>query len=163
MEVDAMVDPNRTGMEAKNRQPDEPDPRDEPPQVANEERRPATPYVSALVALLGAWIVLSVFVYDVATGTFWNNLVVGGVVVLAGGFNYYRQRNDIPLSTGVAALATVCGLWLLVAPVAFEMATGAFWSTVVTGLLIGALAGYTTFEAREARAVTAEGTGSRFL
>ena len=156
-----MVDPNRTGTEAKQRQPDEPDPRDDP-QVANEDRRRGPPFVSGLVALLGAWVVLSVFVYDVTTATFWNNLIVGVVVVLAAGFNVYRQRNDVPLSTGAAALAAMCGLWLLVAPVAYEMAAGAFWSTIVTGLLIAALAGYDTYEAREARAVTAEETGTRY-
>ena len=137
------------------------DPRDEPQQVANEERRRNTAFVSGIVAVLGAWVALSVLVYDVSQAAFWNNVACGVVVFLAAGYNYYRQYSDVPLSVGVAALVAIIGIWLVVAAAAFEMITGAFWSTLVSGLLIAGLAGYNAYESREARAVTTDsGTGT---
>lgn len=142
-ETTAEVDPDR-------------DPRDEPDQIANEQRRRNTAIVSGIVAVIGAWVAISVFVYDVAQATFWNNVVVGVVVFLAAGYNYYRQYNDIPLSIGVASLVALLGIWLIVATAFLDMAAGAFWSTLVSGLLIAGLAGYNAYESREARAVTTE-------
>lgn len=135
------------------------EPRDESDRIVTEERRRDTAVVSGLVAVLGLWVALSVFVYDVAATTFWNNLLVGAVVLVAAGYNYYRQYNDVPTSMGVAALVTVLGIWLVVAA-GLGMSAGAFWSTLVTGLLIVGLAGYTTYEAREARAVTTDELGT---
>lgn len=132
------------------------DPLDEPDQIANEERRRNTAFVSGLVAVLGAWVALSVLVYDVSQAAFWNNVAAGGVVFLAGGYNYYRQYNGVPLSVAVAALVAILGVWLVVAAAAFALTTGAFWSTLVSGVLIAGLAGYNAYESREARAVAAD-------
>ncbi|WP_265108136.1 SPW repeat domain-containing protein [Halosolutus halophilus] len=132
------------------------DHRDESTQIANEERRRKTSMVSLIVAVLGAWVALSVLVYDVAAATLWNNVLVGAVVFLAAGYNYYRLNNDVPLSVGIAVLVALLGIWLIVAPALFGMTTGPFWSTLVTGLLIAGLAGYNAYDAREARAVATE-------
>lgn len=129
------------------------DPRDEPEQIANEERRRNTAFVSGIVAVVGLWVAISPFVYGLDGATLWNNLAVGAAVLVLGGYNVYRQYNDVPLSAGAAGLAVLLGLWLIVAAVAFGMAAGAFWSTLVSGLLIAGFAGYNTYEAREARAV----------
>lgn len=137
------------------------DPRDDTTQVANEERRRNTPFISAIVAALGAWIALSVLVYEVTQPELWNNVLVGTTVFAAGVYNYYRLSNDIPLSVGVASLAALLGVWSIIAPALLDMGDGPFWSTLVTGLLIAGLAGYNAYEAREARSVTAEpGTGT---
>ncbi|WP_290813951.1 SPW repeat protein [Halovivax sp.] len=133
------------------------DPRDEPDQIANGERRRTAAFVSGIVAVIGAWVALSPFVYGEGGATLWNNAVVGATVLVVAGYNVYRQYNDVPLSPGAAGLATLLGLWLIVAAAALGMVTGAFWSTLVSGLLIAALAGYNTYEARDTRAVTTEG------
>lgn len=132
------------------------DPRDESTQIANDERRRNTAFISGVIAVIGIWVALSVLVYDVGTASLWNNVAVGGVVFLAGGYNYYRLSNDIPLSTGIATLVAILGIWLVVAPVLLEMGTGLFWSTVVSGLLIAGLAGYNAYESREARTVATD-------
>ena len=132
------------------------DPRDEPTQIANEERRRNTVVASGIVVVLGAWVVISAFVYDVTDATLWNNVVVGTVVVLAAGYNYYRQSNDVPLSIGVATLVALLGIWLVVSAALLEMSAGAFWSTLVSGLLIAGISGYNAYESREARTISTD-------
>lgn len=136
--------------------PDDRDPRDENTQIATEERRRNTPFISALVALLGVWIAGSVLVYDVSEAALWNNVLVGAVVFLTAGYNYYRLSNDIPLSAGVATLVSVLGIWLIVSTALLGMLGSLFWSTLVTGLLIAGLSGYNAYEAREARSVATD-------
>jgi hypothetical protein len=131
------------------------DPRDDSTQVANEERRRNTPFISAIVAALGVWVAFSVLIYDLGAAAFWNNVVVGAVVFAAGAYNYYRLVSDVPLSIGVASLVAILGVWLIVAPAALGMTSG-FWSTLASGLLIAGLAGYNAYEAREARTVTTD-------
>lgn len=154
-----MSDRRRNGNDSGESDPG-PDPqrdsRDESHQIANEERRRNTAFVSGLVTVIGAWVVLSVFVYDVSQAAFWNNVVVGATIALAGGYNYYRQHNDVPLSVGVAALVATLGIWLIVAAAVLEMLIGVFWSTLVSGLLVAGLAGYNAYEAREASTVATD-------
>ncbi|SEW09442.1 SPW repeat domain-containing protein [Natrinema salifodinae] len=132
------------------------DPRDESTQVANEERRRKTSVISLLVAVLGGWVAASVLVFDTAAAPLWNNVLVGLVVLAAAGYNYYRLTNDVPLSTGIASLVAILGIWLIVSAALLEMTGGLFWSTLATGLLVAGLAGYNAYEAREARSVTTE-------
>lgn len=139
------------------------DPRDESTQIANEERRKQTPVLSAIIAGLGLWVALSGLLLDAgATSTaVTNNLLVGLVIALAAGYNYYRVRNDVPLSPVVASLVAILGLWLIVAAPALGMVGALFWSTFVAGLLVVGLSGWTVYSAREARSVTGE-VRSRF-
>lgn len=132
------------------------EPGDEGTRIASEERRRKTSFVSAIVAVVGAWVALSVLVYDVGGATLWNNVLVGAVVFAAAGYNYYRLANDIPRSVGVASLVAMLGIWLIISAALFEMIGGMFWSTIVSGLLVAGLAGYNAYEAREARAVATE-------
>ncbi len=136
------------------------DPRDESTQVASEERRRKTSVVSLLVAVLGAWVALSVLVFRSDGAPASNGVLVGLAVALAAGYNYYRATNDIPLSPAIASLVALLGIWLIVSAALLGMTGGLFWSTLVTGLLIAGLAGYNAYEAREARTVTTDsGTG----
>ncbi|NGM67675.1 hypothetical protein G6M89_01395 [Natronolimnobius sp. AArcel1] len=144
---------SETGI-GDNPQMDERDPGDDGTLIASEERRRNTPIVSAIVAVLGAWVALSVLVYDVSGATLGNNVLVGAVVFVAASYNYYRLANDIPLSVGVASLVAVLGIWLIISAALFEMIGGMFWSTLATGLLIAGLSGYNAYEARDARTVT---------
>ncbi|MEY7852004.1 hypothetical protein AB7C87_22695 [Natrarchaeobius sp. A-rgal3] len=132
------------------------DPRDDSTRVANEERRRNTSVVSALVAAIGAWVALSVLVFDVGEASLWNNVLVGTVVLLAAGYNVYRLSNDIPLSVGVSTLVAVLGIWLIVSAALLGMLGSLFWSTLVSGLLVAGLSGYNAYEAREARTVATE-------
>lgn len=139
------------------------DHRDDTTQIANEERRRKISVISGIIAVIGAWVALSVAVfYDVSGAAFWNNVLVGTVVFAAGAYNYYRLANDIPLSVGVSGLVALLGVWLIVSPALLEMDAGVgltespFWSTLASGLLIAALAGYNAYDAREARSVATD-------
>ena len=139
------------------------DHRDDSTTLANEERRRKISVISGIIAVIGAWVALSVLVfYDVSGAAFWNNVLVGGVVFVAAAYNYYRLANDIPLSVGVSGLVALLGIWLIVAPVLLGMGAGEglidspFWSTLGSGLVIAALAGYNAYDAREARSVTTD-------
>lgn len=138
--------------------PDGPDPRDESTALADEERRRKTSVLSIIVAALGVWVAVSVLFFDTGEASLWNNLLVGAVVFVAAGYNVYRLSNDIPLSTGVASLVAILGVWLIVSPALLEMAELLFWSTLASGLLIAGLSGYNAYEAREARQVATEST-----
>lgn len=140
------------------------DPRDESTQIANEERRKQTPVLSAIIAGLGIWVALSgLLLLDagVTSTAVTNNLLVGLVIALAAGYNYYRVRNDVPLSPVVASLVAILGLWLIVAAPALGMVGALFWSTFVAGLLVVGLSGWTVYSARDARTVTGD-VQSRF-
>lgn len=132
------------------------DRRDESTRVANEQRRRNASIVSLVVAAIGAWVAVSVFLTDVTQATRWNNVLVGGFVFIAAGYNAYRLANDMPLSVGVAAFLSLLGIWLIISPAALGMTVGPFWSTLVSGLLVAGLAGYTAYDAREARSIAAE-------
>ncbi|RQH01278.1 SPW repeat domain-containing protein [Natrarchaeobius oligotrophus] len=132
------------------------DPRGDSTQIANEERRRNTALVSAIVAAIGAWVALSVLLFEVGEASLWNNVLVGAVVFFAAGYNVYRLSNDIPLSVGIASLVAVLGIWLIVSSALLGMLGSLFWSTLVSGLLVAGLSGYNAYEAREARTVATE-------
>ncbi|SDR16815.1 SPW repeat domain-containing protein [Natronobacterium texcoconense] len=161
-EEEAAADVNSGTGVGDNPRVDDRDPGNEATQIASEERRRKTSVVSAIVAIIGAWVALSVLFYGVSGAILWNNVLVGATVFVAAGYNYYRLANDIPLSAGVASLVAVLGIWLIISAALLEMPAGAgladspFWSTLVSGFLIAGLSGYNAYEAREARSVATE-------
>ncbi len=132
------------------------DERDRSTRIANEERRRTSSITSGLVAALGAWVAVSVLVFETGEASLWNNVLVGAAIVLVAGTNGYRLTRDEPLSLGLTALAAVLGSWLVVSAVAIGMIGSLFWSTVAAGLLIVILAGYNAYEAREARRIVTD-------
>ncbi|ELY47245.1 SPW repeat domain-containing protein [Natronorubrum sulfidifaciens] len=137
--------------------PDRQEPRDGAA-IADEERRRKAPVFSALIAALGVWVAVSALLVDIAAALLWNNLLVGSAVFIAAGYNVYQLSNDVPLSTGVASLVAVLGIWLIISPALLEMVDLLFWSTLISGLLIAGFAGYNAYNARGARRVVAEST-----
>lgn len=130
------------------------DPRPESTQIANEDRRRDSPLLNVIVAGLGTWVLLSPFVFTgIAVEVTLNNVFVGAIIAAGGLYNYYRVQNDVPLSVAVASLLALLGVWLLVAAPLLEMPGMLFWSTAAAGILVTFLSGYSTYEARAARAV----------
>lgn len=50
-------------------------------------------WVSAVVALVGLWVLASPFVYEATRTALWNDVVVGAAIVLLAGYNYYRVND----------------------------------------------------------------------
>lgn len=60
--------------------------------------------VSALVALLGLWIIIAPFVIDVASGAMaWSTLISGLLVAVLSGYNAYANRRADTAATGTQA------------------------------------------------------------
>ena len=103
--------------------------------------------LSGATALLGAWILASAFVYELADSHFWNNVIVGAAIAGLGVYALYRAvtRDDRQYALGLAALL---GVWMIAIPFLLDAPTAPSWSDIVTGLLVFALAGYEVYRSR---------------
>lgn len=135
--------------------------RREPPGRAAAGRRRIGRITSGIAALLGAWVALSALVYGMDAAALWNNVLVGAVIFLGAGYEYYRGLTASPPSLGAAGLIALLGIWLIVAVAVLGLSGGAAWSTAISGLLVAALAGYTLYEARGERAGIDGETGTQ--
>jgi hypothetical protein len=115
-------------------------------------------WISAIIALAGLWLVIEPFLIDpIIMGNFWNDIVVGVLLIVLGGYNYYRRTNEKLGSTAAAALAALLGLWLIVAPFVYDLDIGVaevttelgFWNDVIVGLIVLLLGAYSAYETRD--------------
>jgi hypothetical protein len=116
-------------------------------------------YISAATAVIGAWIVISAFVYSPPAANFWNDIIIGAAIGIIAGYNALKTDDVEGINTGAASLVALLGLWMVIAPFVFETVfEGAFWSDVVSGAIVAILAGYNVYQSRgtERRTTTAE-------
>jgi hypothetical protein len=114
-------------------------------------------WLSGIIALLGAWIVLQSFLFDMVASQFWNDIIVGALLLGVGGYNYSRRGKDKIGSVGAAAIAALLGLWLIAAPFMFGWDAGAteavnplvFWNDIVVGLITLGLGAFSAYAARD--------------
>ncbi|MFB1063306.1 SPW repeat protein [Natrinema sp. H-ect4] len=126
-------------------------------------------WLSGIVSLIGLWLAVSPLVYETANSVLWNNLLIGGAIVVFAGYNYYRITIDNSTSIGVMSLAALLALWLAVSHWVIagqfalggleEASTGLLWSNVVSGLVVAALSAYIAYAGdREMSTQAATGT-----
>ncbi|UPV73213.1 hypothetical protein M0R89_11710 [Halorussus limi] len=114
-------------------------------------------WLSGIIALLGAWLILQTFLFDMVASQFWNDLIVGALLLGIGGYNYSRQGKDQVGSVGAAAIAALLGLWLIAAPFMFGWDAGAteavnplvFWNDIVVGLITLGIGAFSAYAARD--------------
>lgn len=113
-------------------------------------------WISALVALLGLWLVLEPFLLEVTATNFWNDIVIGVALIALGGYNYYRRADERLGSVAVGVFVALLGLWMIAAPFMFGIDTGAteatglnFWNDIIVGALAFVLGAYSAYEARD--------------
>lgn len=123
-------------------------------------------WISALVALIGLWLVVEAFVFELAAAQVWNDVLVGALLLVLGGYNFYRRSDEELGSAAAAAIAGLLGAWLVLSPFIFGVEAGltetvneaAFWNDVILGLIVLVLGAYSAYEIRdnrrEAEAVT---------
>jgi thiol:disulfide interchange protein len=124
-------------------------------------------WISGVIALLGLWMLAEALLFDIVPGQFWNDIIVGALLLAVGGYNYYRRSDEEIGSVGAAAVAALVGLWLIAAPFVFGAEGGAtettnalaFWNDIVVGLLALGLGAYSAYEARDQRETAARTTG----
>lgn len=124
-------------------------------------------WISALVALLGLWMVAEAVMFDLAASQFWNDLIVGALLLSIGAYNYSRRTDERLGSMGAAMVVALLGLWLVLSPMMFGADAGtteavndaAFWNDVVIGLITLGLGAYSAYSIRNRRRKTRAAAG----
>jgi thiol:disulfide interchange protein len=116
-------------------------------------------WVSALIALLGGWMIVEAFLLDIVLTQFWNDVLVGALLLAVGGYNYYRRSDAEVGSMAAAGIAALLGLWLIVAPFVLGAAGDAtavdavndlaFWNDTIAGAIALLLGLYSAYEIRK--------------
>ena len=91
--------------------------------------------VSATTLLLGAWLVLTPFLFDRGTGWFaadWNDVLVGIGIFAVG----VIRLTSAPRLITVTAVGTAFGAWMAMAPLVFAGSTAAAIADVLVGLAV---------------------------
>lgn len=115
-------------------------------------------WLSGFVSLVGAWIFISAFVYpSMSTTSYWNNLIIGAAIFLIAGYNYYRMSRGMSTSVGSSSFVALLGLWMILVPFVMTAST-AFWSDIISGIVVAIIAGYNAYAGREERAGAPAGT-----
>ncbi|MFD1645285.1 SPW repeat domain-containing protein [Haloarchaeobius litoreus] len=114
-------------------------------------------WLSALIALLGLWMIAQALGLTLTEAQFWNDVLVGALLVGVGGYNYSRQADERFANVAVALIAVVAGLWLIAAPFMLGADSGltettnefGFYNDIVVGLLAVGLGAYSAYQAQE--------------
>lgn len=114
-------------------------------------------WISAVVALLGLWLLVQVFVLEPIAGNLWSDVIVGIGLIALGGYNFYRRSDERLGSAAVGGFVALLGLWLIATPfiLGATEGTGAvemgveFWNDVVVGVVVFLLGAYSAYEARD--------------
>ncbi|WP_232686574.1 SPW repeat domain-containing protein [Halobacterium zhouii] len=127
-------------------------------------------WLAGVSALIGAWIFVSAFLYELQVGHFWNNVIVGAAIVVLAAYSGY-QAMEMSASRGASGLAALLGLWMIVTPFVYpgvevtwlwgNAPTGAntaiLWSDLISGALVAVFSGYNAAQAgRPERTTEAE-------
>lgn len=116
-------------------------------------------WLSALIALLGLWLVVEMLLVDLAVVQLWNDLIVGSLLLATGGYNFYQQRDEYFGSVSAATIAALLGLWLILAPFVFSPGLPggeiglnvAVWNDLVVGAITFALGAFSAYRIRNWR------------
>lgn len=119
-----------------------------------------TKWLAGLNALLGIWLLVVPFVFDVPTAAMWNAVIIGGLISVLGGYNYYLTTQEKEVNVGVASINAMLGLWVIAAPFLFQPGTAALWNDVIVGALVATFGGYNAYEANRVSIATGQPTGT---
>jgi len=114
-------------------------------------------WISALIAVLGLWMIAQALGLDLTASQFWNDVLVGGLLIGVGGYNYSRRADERFGNTAVAMIAVAVGVWLMAAPFVLGAEAGltettnelGFYNDIIVGLLAAGLGAYSAYQARE--------------
>lgn len=110
-------------------------------------------WLSALVALIGLYLVASPFIFEATETAIWNDTLVGTAIFALAGYNFVRLSKDRLASVGIAALVTLLGVWALVSPSVIEMGSNELATgTAISGLLVALLSAYNAYANNKADA-----------
>ncbi|AEH37213.1 SPW repeat domain-containing protein [Halopiger xanaduensis] len=103
-------------------------------------------WLSALIALIGLYLVASPFILESTDAATWNDTLVGTGIFLLAGYNFYRLSKDRLANVGAAGLTVLLGLWALISPAVIEMGSNELATgTAISGLAVALLAMYSAY------------------
>ncbi|KYH23947.1 hypothetical protein HAPAU_40260 [Halalkalicoccus paucihalophilus] len=103
-------------------------------------------WITAFNGVLGLWLIVASLL-DALAIDHWNDPLVGGIIVILAGYNYYSERTQGTINRRVAAINGVLGGWLIIAPFVYGISGRALWNSVSVGVLVVAFAGYNVYAA----------------
>lgn len=135
--------------------------RDDAERVTDRDPNPGErgKWLSAILGLLGLWMLAQAALFELSAGQFWNDILVGALLLAVGAYNYYRRSNENFGNVAAASIAALVGLWLIAAPFVLGIDAGTtetandlgFWNDVVVGLVAAVVGGYSAYKARDRR------------
>jgi hypothetical protein len=139
-----MLGARRTLLAASN----DTDPRDDGINPFQSGSRQLT-LANALRLLTGLWVMEAPFVYaplDANAAPIWNNLIVGGCVVMLATMRLIFVRE----ARAFRIAHVMLGVWIALSPWIFEYTEDGmyFWNSIGCGILIAALAVWSLFRYR---------------
>lgn len=118
-------------------------------------------WLSGVVAVIGLWIAASPLVYDTSRVALWNNVAVGGAILLLAGYGFYRLSRAERPDVGSTSLAALLGVWAAAAPFMLSFGSdGLVWSTMASGIAVAILSGYNAYESRRAETARTSRAGA---
>ena len=89
--------------------------------------------LSGINFILGAWLVVSPYIFGyLSTSAKWNQTVFGAIVVVLSVIRYFAPQVEWP-----SWLNGMAGIWLIIAPFVLNYVKGvSYWNEVVVGILV---------------------------
>jgi len=114
-------------------------------------------WVSALLALLGVWMIAQAFLVDLVAAQLWNDVIVGFLLAAIGTYNYSRRADERAGNLAAAAVAVLLGLWLIAAPFLFgdqlpftgTVTDVGAWNDIIVGLAALGIGAFSAYKARD--------------
>jgi hypothetical protein len=108
---------------------------------------------SAINLLLGLWLIIAAFTVAVSEEAYWNDLIVGIVVLILAGTRLSKPTEGTKPASWVNA---AIGVWLIAAPFILSYEAGQeMWNDVIVGALLLIFAGWSASLPRESESVYA--------
>lgn len=108
-----------------------------------------TKWLAGTNAVLGLWLIAAPFAFGVSGAGLWNAVIVGSLIAIVGGYNWYLTTKGEEVSVAGASFNALLGLWVIAAPFLFTPGTTALWNDVIVGAVVASLAGYNAYAANK--------------
>lgn len=108
---------------------------------------PPTRWTVAITGVFGVWLLCAPFILGAPVAHQWNDVIVGGGILVVAGYNYSQVRTPGMLSRRASAVNGLLGGWLLVAPFVFEVSGLHLLNDITVGIGVVSFAMYNIYAA----------------
>lgn len=106
-----------------------------------------TKWTVTITGFFGLWLLSAPFILGAPVVDRWNDVLVGIGILVVAGYNYSREREQVILSRRAAAVNSLLGGWLLVAPFVIKVSGLLWWNDIIVGIGVVSLAMYNIYAA----------------